>query len=80
MLCVTRLGDLLDFGKFLKPSATINLPKSPALLGNLLGKIDPFSSEIILGNFIDTWRFFSGHTASTTYVSLPSLHMQMAFK
>ena len=27
-MSVTRLGDLLDFGKVLKPSATINLPKS----------------------------------------------------
>ena len=26
---VTRFGDLLNFGKFLKPFATIDLPKSP---------------------------------------------------
>ena len=30
---MTRLGDLLDFGKFLKPLATLNLPKSPTFLG-----------------------------------------------
>ena len=31
---VTRLGDLLVFGQFLKPLATNNLSKSPTFLGN----------------------------------------------
>ena len=40
-------------GKFLKPLATINLPKSPTLLGNFrkVVKIYHFSSKIILGTF-----------------------------
>ena len=43
---VTRLGDLLDF---LKPLATINLPKSPTFFGNFCKgvQIYHFSSEII---------------------------------
>ena len=47
---VTRLGDLLDFGNFLKPLATINLPKSLTFLGNFCKgvKIYHFSIEIIL--------------------------------
>ena len=51
---------------FLKPLATISLPKSPTLLGNFCKgvKIYHFSSEIILDNFLDIWRFLSGHTAS----------------
>ena len=42
---VTSLGDLLDFGNFLKPFATINLPKSSI-------KIYHFSSEIIFGQLL----------------------------
>ena len=45
--------------------ATINLPKSLTFLGNFCKgvKIYHFSSEIIFwANFIDIWRFFSGHT------------------
>ena len=40
-------------GNFLRPLATINLPKSPTFLGNFCKgvKIINFSSEIILGNF-----------------------------
>ena len=47
---VTRLGDLLDFGNFLKPLATLNLSKSPTFLGNFCKgvKIYHFSIEIIL--------------------------------
>ena len=43
----------LTLGKFLKPLAIINLPKSPTFLGNFCKevKIYHFSSEIILGNF-----------------------------
>ena len=50
---VTRYGDFLDFGQFLKPLATINLPKSPTVLGNfcVCTKSFNFSSEIILGIF-----------------------------
>ena len=62
---VTRLGDLLDLGNFLRPLATINLPKSLTFLWNFCKavKIYHFSSEIILGQvFIDIWRLFSGHT------------------
>ena len=63
---VTRLGDLLDF---LKPLATINLPKSPTFLGNFCKgvKIYNFSSEIISwATFIDIWQFFPGHTTLVT--------------
>ena len=44
---VTRLSDLLD--NFLKPLATINLPKSATFLGNFCKgvKINHFYSEII---------------------------------
>ena len=47
---VTRFGDLLDFGNFLKPLATINLPKSITVLGNFCvgAKILNFSSEIMV--------------------------------
>ena len=40
-------------GHFLKPLATINLPKYPTFFGNFCKgvKINHFSSEIILGNF-----------------------------
>ena len=51
---VTRLGDFLDIGQLLKPLATINLPKSPILLGNFFKgvKIFNFSSEIISGQLL----------------------------
>ena len=45
-------------GNFLKPLATIILPKSPTFLGNSCKGI--FLVKSFLGNF---WRFFSGHTA-----------------
>ena len=53
MSSVTRLGDLLDFGNFLKPLATINWPKSPTFLVNFCKgvKIYLFSSESIFGQF-----------------------------
>ena len=49
---------------FLKPLATINLPRSPTFLGNFCKgvKIYHFSSEIILGNFYRHFVIFSGHT------------------
>ena len=52
-------------GNFVRPLATINLPKSLTFLWNFCKavKIYHFSSEIILGQvFIDIWRLFSGHT------------------
>ena len=52
-------------GYFLKPLATINLPKSPTFLGNFCKgvKIYHFSSWNHFGaTLIDIWRFFSGHT------------------
>ena len=46
---VTRLGNLLDFGQVLKPSATMNLSKSPIFLGNFCKGVEiyHFCSEII---------------------------------
>ena len=40
---VTRLGDLLHFGNFSKPVATIILPKSPLFLGNFYRHFATFS-------------------------------------
>ena len=50
-ISVTRLGDFWTLGNFLKPLATINLPKSPTFLGIFCKgvKISHFSSEIIFG-------------------------------
>ena len=45
---VTRLGDL---GSFLKPLATIRLPKSPTFLGNFCKGVY-FSIEIIFGQLL----------------------------
>ena len=57
---VTRLRN------FLKPVATIILPKSPTLLGNFCKgvKIFHFSSEIIFGQLYRHLATFTGHTAS----------------
>ena len=51
---VTRLGDFLDLGNFLKPLETINLSKSLTFLGNFCKgvKIIHFSSEIISGQLL----------------------------
>ena len=51
---VTRLGDFWTFGIFLKPLATITLPKSPTFLGNFCKgvKIYHFTSEIIFGQLL----------------------------
>ena len=51
-------------GNFLKPLATIHLPKSPIFLGNFCKgvKIVHFSSEIIFGNFYRHLLIFSGHS------------------
>ena len=66
---MARLGDLLDLGKFLKPLAAINLPKSPTFLGNFCKgvKIFHFSSEIIFGQLLWTFGIFSVHTDSNLY-------------
>ena len=51
-------------GKFLKPLATINLPKSPTFLDNFCKgvQIYHFSSEIIFGQLFRHLAIFSGHT------------------
>ena len=51
-------------GNFLKPSATINLPKSPTFLGNFCKgfKMNHLSRVIIFGNFYRHLAIFSGHT------------------
>ena len=56
---------------FLKPQATINLPKSLTFLGNFCKgvKMSHFSSEIIFRQLLQTIRdFFSGHTGSIRLV------------
>ena len=49
---VTRLGDFWTLGNFLKPLATINLPKSPTFFGNFCKgvKIYHFLVKSFLGN------------------------------
>ena len=66
---VTRLNDLSDFGKFLKPLATINLPKSPTFLSKFCKgvKIYHFSSEIIFGQLLQTFGDFFGHTPASRH-------------
>ena len=51
---VTRFGDFWTLGDYLKPLATINLPKSPTFLGKISKgvKIFHFSSEIIFGQLV----------------------------
>ena len=54
--------DLVIFctlGNFLKPLATINLPKSLTLLGNFRIGVKSYHFG---ATFIDIWQFFSGHT------------------
>ena len=45
-------------GKFLKPLATIYLPKSPTFLGNFQRDVKSsiFLLKLFLGNFIDIWQ------------------------
>ena len=66
---VTRVGDFCTLGNFLKPVATINLPKSPTLLGNFCkgAKIIHFSNEIIFGQLL--WTF--GNFYLVTLVTAP---------
>ena len=64
MSSVTRLGDK-NLGNFLKPLATINLPKYPTFLGIFCKgvKIYHFYSAINFGQLLQTFDdFFSGHT------------------
>ena len=66
-ISVTRLGNLLDFGNFLKPFATFNLPKSPTFLDNVCKGVKSyyFSGEInFVQLFIYIWQFFSSHTGN----------------
>ena len=53
--------------KFLKPSSTTNLPKSPIFLGNFYkgAKIFNFSIEIMFEQLLP---IFSGHTAQMEYI------------
>ena len=53
-------------GNFLKPLASITLPKSVTFLGNFCKgvKIYDFSSEIIFGQLLQTFAIFSGHAES----------------
>ena len=63
---VTRLGDLLNFGQFLRPLATINLTKTPTFLGNFCKGVEiiHFSSENIFGRLLYRFGdFYTGHTA-----------------
>ena len=57
---MTRLGDLLNFGQFLRPLATINLTKTPTFLGNFCKGVEiiHFSSEIIFGQLLKTFGDF----------------------
>ena len=52
-----------NLGKFLKPLATTNLPKSPIFLCNLCKGVNHFSGEIIFGHFYRHLAIFSGHTS-----------------
>ena len=73
-------------GNFLKPLATINLPKSPTFLGNFCKGVKNFNFLVksFLGNFYRYLVIFTGHTGpyvvSTTWrcwfeVPLPFLWM-----
>ena len=64
---MTRLGDFLTLDKFLKPLATMNLPKSPTFNFCKGVKIYHVSGEIILGNFYRHLEYFSGHTVGTEH-------------
>ena len=61
--------------KFLKPLATINLPKSLTLLGNFCKgvKINHFSNEIIFGQLLQTFGNFFLVTLLHTYLPIKPL-------
>ena len=66
---MTRLGDLLNFGQFLRPLATINLTKTPTFLGNFCKGVEiiHFSSEIIFGQLLKTFGDFVLVTLSPSH-------------
>ena len=57
--------------------AAINLPKYLTFLSNFC-EVFNFSSEIILGYFLDIWQLFTGHTGRRQHLKL-SLGPQWAF-
>ena len=61
-ICLTTYYE--QCGNFLKPLASINLPKSSTFLGIFCKgvKIYHFSSKIIFGLLLWTFDDFSGHT------------------
>ena len=70
-----QIGQFIGYWQFLKPLATINLPKSPHILRQFLLKVS--KSIILLGNhfwvnFIDIWQFFPGHTVGDKKCLVPS--------
>ena len=70
---VTRLGNSLYLGNFLKPLATINLPISPTFLGIFCKgcqNLYYFLVKSFLGNFYRHLATFTGHTAVNTQVRL----------
>ena len=70
---MTRLGNLLDFGHFLKTLATINLPKSPTFLGNFCKcvKIIIFQVKSFLSNvYRNLGIFFWSHWTCSVQISL----------
>ena len=71
-MSVTRLGIFSTLDKFLKPLATINLPKSPTILGNFCKgvKIYHFSIEIIFVQLSWTFANFS--------VTLPAMYLNIS--
>ena len=69
-------------GNFLKPLATINLPKSPTFLSSFCEgvKIYHFSSEIIFGNFYRHLSIFSGYNVrNTTRENWPKISFSNIF-
>ena len=50
----------MHFGQHFKASGN----NSFAQIAHIFGNFFDFSSEIILGTFIDIWRLFTGHTVT----------------
>ena len=74
LFSVTRLGDFFNFGNFLRPLATNNLPKSPTFLGSFckVVKIIHFSCEIIFGQLL--FPFVDFYLVTLRLYSTLSLH------
>ena len=66
LFSVTRLGDLLHFGYFSKPVATIIFTKSHPLNAIFLKLLKSFIllGKLFLGNFYRHLAIFTGHTGS----------------